>query len=253
MSEALIYHYLLRGWFVMAAVLFVVLWRIPAPYGRHVRAGWGPAVHARLGWYLMEAPASLLFLLWFLVGDTPKTAALIAFMAMWQAHYVHRAFLYPSSLGEDARPLPLVVMLGGMLFNAANTYLNGRYLFHLSVGYDGSWLQDWRFVAGVIVFTAGYALNRYSDVALRRERLRSGQRYCLMQQGVFRYVCCPNYLGEIVMWSGWALATWSLAGVSFAVWTAANLTPRARAHLRWCREYFERYPQGRRALFPGLW
>ncbi len=37
-----------------------------------------------------------------------------------------------------------------------------------------------------------------------------------------------NYLGEMLEWAGWALATWSLAGSAFALFTLANLLPRAR-------------------------
>ncbi len=68
--------------------------------------------------------------------------------------------------------------------------------------------------------------------------------------GAFRWVSCPNYLGEIVEWIGWALATWSLAGTAFALYTMANLAPRAVAHHRWYRERFADYPPQRRALVP---
>jgi protein-S-isoprenylcysteine O-methyltransferase Ste14 len=67
---------------------------------------------------------------------------------------------------------------------------------------------------------------------------------------LFRRVSCPNYLGELIQWCGWAVATWSLAGLTFAVWTAANLVPRAHAHHRWYRERFPDYPPERRALLP---
>ena len=52
---------------------------------------------------------------------------------------------------------------------------------------------------------------------------------------------------------GWALATWSLPGLAFAVWTVANLVPRARANHRWYRGRFPDYPKERRALVPGVW
>ncbi len=62
----------------------------------------------------------------------------------------------------------------------------------------------------------------------------------------------PNYLGEMTQWIGWALLTWSLAGASFAVWTIANLLPRALANHRWYRETFEDYPESRKAVVPFL-
>jgi len=44
---------------------------------------------------------------------------------------------------------------------------------------------------------------------------------------MFRYVTSANYFGEIVEWIGFAILTWSLSGAVFAIWTFANLVPRA--------------------------
>jgi 3-oxo-5-alpha-steroid 4-dehydrogenase 1 len=192
-------------------------------------------------------------MLWFLAGTHSGALVSVVFLCMWQAHYVERALNYPFRLAVSARPIPVVVVLFGVVFNSVNTYLNGRYLFTFSGGYASDWLLDPRFIAGMLVFTAGYVTNRWADHALRQERLRTRQRYCRMDVGLFRRVCCPNYLGEMMIWSGWALATWSLAGLSFAVWTAANLLPRARAHRTWCLRHLDGYPTGRKAAIPGIW
>jgi protein-S-isoprenylcysteine O-methyltransferase Ste14 len=84
-------------------------------------------------------------------------------------------------------------------------------------------------------------------------RLRNaGEGYQIPHGLGYRWVSCPNYLGEIIQWIGWAVATWSLAGWIFAIWTMANLVPRAIAHHRWYRATFAGYPPGRRALIPYL-
>ena len=70
--------------------------------------------------------------------------------------------------------------------------------------------------------------------------------------GMFRLVSMPNYLGELVEWIGWAIATWSLAGLGFALFTAANLVPRAWSSHRWYREHYDDYPGERRAIIPFL-
>lgn len=36
----------------------------------------------------------------FLVGDAPRTIAQVVFLLMWDAHYIHRAFLYPFGLRD---------------------------------------------------------------------------------------------------------------------------------------------------------
>ena len=45
----------------LAAVTFVALRFTTAPYGRHLREGWGVTVPARAGWLVMESVSSLLF------------------------------------------------------------------------------------------------------------------------------------------------------------------------------------------------
>ncbi len=52
MDEATFYSWLLRGWLVLAALVFVALLAVQAPYGRYARSGWGPTVSATFGWVL---------------------------------------------------------------------------------------------------------------------------------------------------------------------------------------------------------
>lgn len=108
-------------------------------------------------------------------------------------------------------------------------------------------------IIGTIIFLTGFGINIWSDHILRSLRTHSGDDYQIPQGGLFRWISCPNYLGEIIEWIGWAIATWSLPGLSFAIWTFANLVPRARAHHAWYQQYFKAYPPQRKALIPGIW
>ncbi len=240
-------------WFVfaelaLAAITFVALQFIVAPYGgRHARAGWGPMVPARVGWIVMESPASIAFLLFYLLGPHRADVVPLLFLLLWQAHYVHRAFVYPFLLHSRSR-MPVVVMLLAILFNLLNAWVSARWISEYG-DYPVTWLADPRFWVGVALFAAGYALNVGSDRILRRLR-RTGSGYRIPQGGGFRFVSSPNYFGEIVEWFGWAIATWSDAGLAFALYTTANLAPRAMANHRWYRETFPDYPAERRALVP---
>ena len=102
------------------------------------------------------------------------------------------------------------------------------------------------------MFAVGMALNIDSSRRLMQLNKANPDDYSIPRGGLFHWVSCPNYLGEIVEWLGWALLTWSPAGLAFAAWTMANLVPRARAHHRWYRKRFPDYPAGRKALVPGL-
>ncbi|OGO00929.1 MAG: 3-oxo-5-alpha-steroid 4-dehydrogenase [Chloroflexi bacterium RBG_13_52_12] len=248
-----IFNSLLIGWFVLAAVVFIALFFVVAPYGRHARKGWGYSVGNILGWVLMESPSPIVFAVCLLLGNVKLTAVTIIFFVLWETHYVHRAFIYPFSLRGKERRMPLSVVSFGFFFNLMNAYLNGRYIFNYSGGYANGWLTDPRFIIGVILFLTGYVINRQSDQALRSLRKPGESGYKISYSRFHRWVSSPNYLGEITIWTGWALATWSIPGLAFAFWTVANLMPRARANHAWYRQTFADYPPERKALLPGIW
>ena len=253
MNESTIYNSLLITWFVIAAIVFVVLFFIAAPYGRHTRKGWGYAVGNKLGWVLMEAASPIAFAVFFFMGEWRSNPVAIIFLILWELHYVHRAFIYPFSLRGIAHRMPLSIISFGLLFNLMNGYLNGRYVSYFSGGYANSWLTDPRFIIGVALFITGYIINRQADLALRELRKSGESGYKISNHRLYRWVSNPNYLGEITIWVGWAIATWSIAGLAFAFWTVANLMPRARANHTWYRETFDDYPQERKALIPKVW
>jgi len=41
-----------------------------------------------------------------------------------------------------------------------------------------------------------------------------------------------NFFGEIVEWTGFAVACWSLPATAYAIFTACNIGPRAISHHR---------------------
>jgi protein-S-isoprenylcysteine O-methyltransferase Ste14 len=232
----------------LAVATFLSVRFVTAPYGRHTRAGWGPTIPARAGWVVMESPAALLFLALFALGPDRARAAPLALLVLWQLHYLHRAFVYPFLLRGDRR-MPLLVAVLAIAFNVLNAFVNAPWIAGLG-GYRNSWLADPRFIAGAALFLGGLALNRASDRTLRRLRAPGESAYRIPRGGAYRWISCPNYLGEMIEWTGWAVATWSLGGLAFAVYTFANLAPRALAHHAWYRERFPDYPPERRALVP---
>lgn len=253
MFEEKFFDYFLFASFIIAVGVYIALLFVNAPYGRHIRKGWGVLIPNRVGWLLMEIPSSLAMLALFIVGTAPKGIVLVIFFLLWQAHYFHRAYIYPFMLSDGRKKMPLSVAMMGLVFNLGNGYLNGRYLFSFSGGYENSWLKDPRFVVGMILFVTGFAVNRWADEELRKLRAENNGGYYVPHGGLYEWISCPNYFGEMLEWFGWALATWSWVGLSFAVWTFVNLAPRAQAHHKWYHETFDGYPEKRKALIPGLW
>ena len=253
MSPTGIFTVATAAWTGVAAATFVGLFFLNAPYGRHAKTTWGPVVGDTLGWLLMEAPSPLILAALFALGPHRFAPVPVLFFALWEAHYVHRSFIYPFMLRGRVRRMTLVVALMGFFFNGVNATLNGWFLFRLSAPYPLSWLLDGRFVVGFALFAGGFVINRWSDAILRNLRRPGESLYRIPYGGVFRWVSSPNYLGEIMEWTGWAVLTWSFAGASFAAWTVANLAPRARANHLWYRKNFADYPSERKALVPLVW
>jgi 3-oxo-5-alpha-steroid 4-dehydrogenase 1 len=253
MTEHQFFNVLITAWFTLAGLVFVALFFVAAPYGRHTKNKWGAAVSSKYGWILMESTAPLVFLICFIAGPYTSSVTALIFLLMWEAHYIHRSYIYPLQIRGGQKPMALVVAAAGLLFNTLNGYINGRYIFHFSGDYSDSWILDPRFIFGLTLFILGFIINRQSDLILRTLRKPNETHYRIAGKGLYRWISCPNYLGEIIIWTGWAVATWSIAGLAFAVWTAANLVPRARKHHKWYKENFPDYPQERKALIPGIW
>jgi len=243
---------LLIGWLALAVLVFVVLLFVAAPYGRYLRSGFGPVVSARVGWFLMEIPAVLVVVALFGASSRRHEPVAIVFFLLWQLHYVPRAVIDPLRARHAVKALPLAIVLMGACFNVVNGGLQGSWLFWIGPGRASGWLLSPPFLAGTGLFLVGGLINRSADAALRALRPAGETGYFIPRGGLYERVSCPNYLGEIVQWLGWAVATWSLAGLAFAAWTIANLLPRALAHHRWYRARFADYPAARRALIPWL-
>ena len=239
-------------WLALALPVAVSLCFVNAPYGRHNPGTWRPMVRAHSGWLLMESPAVLVPAGVFVWAHGWESPVLLVFFLIWQMHYVHRAWIYPFRLAKTSSPMPMLLMLMGLVFNLINGSLQSAWLFVRPVASSVDWLSDWRFTAGVAVFSIGFVINMDSCNRLLRLRREKPGEYSVPHGGLFRWVSCPNYLGEITEWIGWALLTWSPAGLAFAVWTTANLAPRARAHHNWYRDRFPHYPTKRKALIPGI-
>jgi 3-oxo-5-alpha-steroid 4-dehydrogenase 1 len=250
--ETAIYHYLTLGGVAAGIAVFVLLFTISAPYGRHARKGWGPAISSRLGWILMEFPSPTVLLICFLYGQGAPGIAAWVLVAFWLTHYIHRTLVFPFRLRERGKQTPVMVVLMAVLFNVFNGYLNGRYLGVHSGAYGAAWFTDPRFLIGSAMFITGFLINLQSDQILFSLRAPGETGYKIPYGGCYRWISCPNYFGELIEWTGWAVACWSVPGLVFAFWTAANLVPRARSHHQWYRQHFPDYPPQRKAVIPFL-
>jgi len=250
MNPDRLYLYGLIALAVAGAASFVALLVVPAPYGRHERPGFGPTLPTRLAWILQELPAPLVFALVFFRGEHATRLVPLLLLGLWQLHYFQRTFVFPLRMRVGAKGAPLTTVALAIAFNTVNAACNAYAISHGALRHTEAWLGDPRFALGVALFLAGWAINLHSDAILRHLRKPGETGYAIPRGGLFRWVSCPNYLGEMIEWAGWALAAWTWAGAVFALFTFANLFPRALSHHRWYRERFPDYPPERKAVIP---
>ncbi|XP_016803788.1 3-oxo-5-alpha-steroid 4-dehydrogenase 2 isoform X1 [Pan troglodytes] len=194
-----------------------------------------------------------------------------------------KTFVY--SLLNRGRPYPAILILRGIAFCTGNGVLQGYYLIYCAEYPDGwytdirfslaclpvvllfitSWLQDvdcssrhyiWQSRQeerrSVFLFILGMGINIHSDYILRQLRKPGEISYRIPQGGLFTYVSGANFLGEIIEWIGYALATWSLPALAFAFFSLCFLGLRAFHHHRFYLKMFEDYPKSRKALIPFI-
>ncbi len=243
---------LLIGWLVLAILLIPIQVIVSPPYGRHRRNGWGPQLDNRLGWIVMEIVAPVAFVLSLFWERSPTSKTVWIILALWLGHYIHRSLIYPVRIKTSDRRIPLLIVGAAILFNLFNGWSNGFYLSTNWTIYPDDWLLDPRFMVGLVVFFIGATINLWSDYRLIALREPGRQGYVIPHGGLFEHVSCPNHLGEIIEWIGFAILCWNLPSLAFAVWTAANLGPRAWNHHRWYIKTFPDYPKDRRALIPHI-
>jgi hypothetical protein len=237
-------------WIGIAVVIFPFVLRITAPYGRHTNTTWGPLISNRAGWILMESPALFFFAVLFIFGKNHHNLIPWIFFTLWIIHYTNRTLIFPFRLHTKGKKMPITIVLMAICFNFVNGFINGYYLGSLSEPYALSWLYDPRFIIGVIMFCSGLAINWQADNILIHLRKPGETGYKIPYGGFFRFISCPNHFSEIIEWFGFALMTWSLPGLAFAIWTLVNLMPRALQHHKWYQMTFPDYPSDRKAIIP---
>lgn len=241
---------------IMAVIVFFALQRITAGYGIMYTRAWGPALSNRIGWVLMEAPSFVAMLLFWLLSPRHADAAPAVMASLFLLHYFQRSFIFPLLIrGKGHMPLSIILM--GVVFNLINCYMIGGWLFYVAPEgyYTPEWLLTPQFIIGVLIFFAGMAINLQSDYIIRHLRRPGDTSHYIPRGGMFRYVTSANYFGEFTEWTGYAILTWSAGGAMFAIWTFANLAPRAvKLHRRYEKEFGSEYTSlHRRYMIPYIY
>jgi 3-oxo-5-alpha-steroid 4-dehydrogenase 1 len=246
------FDHLVLFWILLAGIVFLILLKISAPYGRHTSQKWGVTISNRMGWFFMELSALLPFLYFVISGKGEKNAVIWTIVLLFCLHYINRSLIYPFRIKTRNKKMPLAIVIMAVTFNTMNGFINGYYLGTLQHQYENDWFKQPVFITGAILFIAGMIINISADNTLIRLRKNSSNGYRIPYGFLFRKISCPNFFGEIIEWGGFALLCWSWPAFSFLVWTLCNLIPRALDHHKWYKNKFPDYPEERKAVLPYL-
>lgn len=255
-----IYNKILLFSFGYLFLIIVGAFFVKAPYGRFASDSYGFSLSPRMGWFLMELPATLSFVFFYFQGSNKAELVPLLFLGVWLIHYGNRGFVFPLLMrvaNGQRGSFSFMVISAGWLVTTLHGYLNAVFISHLSTHLTAEWLSDPRFIIGMVIYVFGYTMNLHSDHIIRnlrsKQEVESGKKiYRIPRGGLFNYVSSPSYFTELVSFTGFAIATWSPGALFVLGVSAANLIPRAFQTHQWYKEKFTDYPKNRRVIFPGI-
>ena len=246
------YYSFLALWALIAIGTFIGLFFKVAPYGRYLDSVTSVTLPSRIGWILMESPTVIGIFIFLLMFQKSIGYVEICLSSIWLLHYIHRTFMWPFRAKLENKRMTLTVILMALLFNIVNITIQCLWIFILGE-YVDEWLFSPFFLIGLSLFLIGMLINIKSDNILMNLRTNHGEGYHVPNGFLYRYITCPNYLGELIEWFGWFVLTMSPAALTFFVWTFANLVPRAKSNHEWSKLNIKNYPSNRKAILPFVY
>ena len=210
-----------------------------------------------VAWWTMEQPAFLIpvvsLVAYLRAGNHFHPGC--AYLCMFALHYLQRAYIYPWL--SRGKPYPLHAWCLAMLFCASNATAQANELLFSDNMRQASLasLYEPRTLLGFALFLVGMGANIHSDYILRSLRKPGERGYKIPRGGFFEFVSGAHFVGEIIEWTGFAMATgFATAPSAFAAFNWMGIGTRAIATHEWSIEYFgDKYPPGRKRLIPLIW
>ena len=192
-------------------------------------------------------------LLLIFLGAHYNYAANWTLAGLFMFHFFQRGFIHPFIMNYGDTHIRLGVWLGA---------IGPNLLFHTAIAdwvanavYPRNHLQKPLVIAGLVLYTVGFVINRVADwqQAQWKKQLKSRQDYAHPSGWLFSLVANPNYFGEFVEWTGYLLVAQAPICIMWSFFTAATWLTRSSFNLEFYRKKFsDNYPRVQRALIPFL-
>jgi 3-oxo-5-alpha-steroid 4-dehydrogenase 1 len=242
-----------------------------AEYGRYsLRKAQGllkPIVPGRADWFLHATSLLSVYLVYTDDSNAPpppsannnNANANKIVLCLFILHYLWRSIGF-AMMVQNPKPMSIPLALSTSGFCLLNGWLQARTLLHhANLNHSSPTTSPYtlQFYIGIVLFFVGWLTNIHSDWILIHLRSSPADKgYYIPHGGMFQYVSGANFLGEIIEWIGFAVASnFALPCVTFALFTFANLAPRAYQHHQWYINKFKEEYQtlNRKALIPYVW
>lgn len=133
------------------------------------------------------------------------------------------------------------------------------YLFNMAEGLPVSEAWAW---AGTVVATLGIIIEAVADAQKNRAKKSNPGRY--VDTGLYKIVRCPNYFGEVLMWTGsfiicfgaccsvwqWVIAALGYIGIVYVMFSGARRLEMRQQSTYGNDEEFRRYIEKTPLLIP---
>lgn len=246
---------------LLVCVCFVAEMISPTAYGRFGINNSGTIkLDSRLGWWLMELPCSVVFVLNFFYFGGPQSKKNVPrlFAAMFCGHYLYRGWYFPLSMNmyNGSQIFSIVPALFGWVVTITHAYLNAKWYSTYGKHLTWQWIRSWWFVGSAALYYGSFFMIVWHDHILRSLRpCPGGRRYCLPHEGLFVYATSAQYLVELTAWFGFWMMSYGPNGAFIFFISLVNLIPRAYStHLWYLDRFGDEYASlGRARLIPGVW
>jgi len=208
-------------------------------------------VDGKIGFMIQEMPSVFvpIYFCWFHWSEHMNFYSTVGLL-LFLTHYIQRTFIYTLVRMKKSNPHTLVTVLCAIMFTSINSYLITKYNIFWTHRIENPTLL----AIGTIIFFIGYCTNIHSDHILLNLRKPGETCYRIPEGGMFEYVTSANYFGELVEWSGYSIAFFTPATLSFVYNSCCNLVPRANATYGWYVKKFgiEKF-ENKKSVIPFLY
>ncbi|KAI8098749.1 3-oxo-5-alpha-steroid 4-dehydrogenase-domain-containing protein [Halteromyces radiatus] len=112
-------------------------------------------------------------------------------------------------------------------------------------------VNQFEILCGTLLYFFGEGLNHYHHLILADLRKDGSKEYKIPQGGLFNFIWCPHYLGEIIAFIAMSLLSQHISTLAFQSISILYLAVRAYNTRLWYEHKFGKIPK-KACLVPGL-